>query len=174
MKCLSEPNPDCGGNPPYSASSIHFMLNHTPDWYGAPKPVSISQIHRTLRDMYAAGLVAFEYRIDDGFNGNLPQRVKYWQLADAVDRNKLINEVNGACRRAGRVHGVKMFGSLMFEPVGEAEKKQVVKDLKALMQKTHPDKVDGFTDQFNQLRESLNYVRSNIDLTRDSAKRLAG
>ncbi|PKD39616.1 hypothetical protein CWO84_14240 [Methylomonas sp. Kb3] len=150
------------------------MLEYTPEWYGAANPVSISQIHRTLRDLYAAGLIAFEYRIDDGFNGNLPQRVKYWQLAGEVERNKLINEVNSACRLAGRVHGVMFFGGLIEQPVSEGQKEQVIKNLKAMMQRTHPDKVEGFTDQFKQLQEALAYVRSNIDLMAGSAKQLQG
>lgn len=175
LKCLSEPNADCGGAPPYSASNIHYMLEYGYEWHGVgKKPVSISQINRTLRDLHAAGQIVFEYRIDEHTQNKLPQRVKYWQLADAVDRNKLINEVNCACKLARRAHGVMFFGGLVEKPMDESQKENIIKNLKALMQKTHPDKIDGFTDQFKQLQESLAYVRSNIDLMRDSAKQLAG
>ncbi|WKJ91363.1 hypothetical protein QZJ86_04330 [Methylomonas montana] len=174
LKYLSEPNADCGA-PPYTASDLHYMLEHGYDWHGVDKkPVSISQINRTLRDLYAAGLIVFELKITDTTQNKLPQRVKYWQLAGEVGRNKLINEVNSACRLAGRVHGVMFFGGLIEQPVSEGQKEQVIKNLKAMMQRTHPDKVEGFTDQFKQLQEALAYVRSNIDLTAAPAKQLQG
>jgi hypothetical protein len=173
IKCLTEPNEDCGGAPPYSASSIEYMLEQNPEWYGAPRPVSISQINRTLRDLHAAGLIIFEYRLDDPYGQNgLPQKVKYWQMADGLERNKLIAEVNAVCRTAKKAHGVLFFGGLIEEPFDEAQKIAVIKDLKALMQKTHPDKVEGFLDQFKQLQEALVYVRSQIDILKTPEKRL--
>jgi hypothetical protein len=173
IKCLTEPNEDCGGAPPYSASSIEYMLQQAPEWYGAPRSVSISQINRTLRDLHAAGLIVFEYRLDDPYGQNgLPQKVKYWQMADGLERNKLIGEVNEVCRTAEKAHGVLFFGGLIEKPFDEAQKTAVIKDLKALMQKTHPDKVDGFLDQFKQLQAALVYVRSKIDLLKTPEKRL--
>lgn len=164
IKCLSEQNDDCGGAPPFSASSIHHMLEYNFEWYGASKPTSISQIHRTLRDLHTAGIIVFETRIDDDCNNGLPQRVKYWQLADAVDRNKLIDEVNTTCKLAGKSHGVLLFGALFEQPFDAKEKLEVAQNIKVLMQRTHPDKVSGYEEQFKQLQESLNYVRSKINL----------
>lgn len=172
IKCLTELNSDCGGSPPYSASSIHYMLTESYEWYGASKPVSISQINRTLRDLHDAGLVVFEYRIDPPLYKCLPQRVKYWQMADAVERNKLINEVVDVCTRASKVHGETMFDAVIYNPVSQDEKEAVIKDLKGLMQRTHPDKVDGFSDQFKQLKEWLDFVRSNVDLTKGHVKQI--
>jgi hypothetical protein len=164
IKCLSEPNADCGGAPPYSASSIRYMLEQAPEWYGAPRPVSISQINRTLMDLYVAGLIIFEYRLDEPYGKQgLPQRVKYWQMAADVERNQLIAEVNAVCRTAQRAHGVLFFGGLIEKPFDETQKTAIIKDLKALMQKTHPDKVDGFLNQFKQLQAALVYVRSQLD-----------
>jgi hypothetical protein len=55
----------------------------------------------------------------------------------------------------------------------DAEQKDVViKDLKAMMQRTHPDKIDGYSDQFRQLNEALTYVRSTVDLLKEPDKRL--
>lgn len=68
--------------------------------------------------------------------------------------------------------GVLFFGALLEEPFDEAQKTVVIKDLKALMQKTHPDKVDGFLDQFKRLQAALVYVRSKIDLLKTPEKRL--
>lgn len=173
IKCLTELNDDCGGAPPYSASLIKYMLNSYPECYGAPRPVSISQIHRTLRDLHAVGLVIFEYRLEDpsGQKG-LPQKVKYWQMAEGVERHKLIAEVNAVFRTAQKAHGVLFFGGLLEEPFDDVQKTDVIKDLKALMQKTHPDKVDGFLDQFKQLQEALVYVRSKVDILKTHEKRL--
>lgn len=173
IKCLTEPNEDCGGAPPYSASSIQYMLEQNPEWYGAPRPVSISQINRTLRDLHAAGLIIFEYRLDDPYGQKgLPQKVKYWQMVEGVERNRLITEVNAVCRTAQKAHGVLFFGGLLEKPFDDIQKDAVIKDLKALMQKTHPDKVDGFLDQFKQLQESLVYIRSKVDLLKTPEKRL--
>jgi hypothetical protein len=173
IKCLTEPNEDCGGSPPYSANSIEYMLQQNPEWYGAPRPVSISQINRTLRDLHAAGLIIFEYRLDVAWGQKgLPQKVKYWQMAAGVERNQLIAEVNAVCRTAKKAHGVLFFGGLIEEPFDDAQITAVIKDLKALMQKTHPDKVDGFLDQFKQLQAALVYVRSKIDLLKTPEKRL--
>jgi len=175
IKCLTEPNADCGGVPPYSASSIHYMLEFNFTWYGASRPVSISQINRTLRDLYAAGLITYEERLDDPIShSGLPQRVKYWQLADAVERNRLLQEVNEICSVARKAHGTFLFTKDMYfdKPMNTDQKNAVIKDLKALMQKTHPDKVSGFSDQFKQLKESLTYVRSNTDLLRNHAQQL--
>jgi len=175
IKCLTERNDDCGGCPPFSAASIHYMLEGGNKWYGAEKTVNISQIHRTLRDLLAVGLVVYEMRLDDAWgNGKLPQRVKYWQMADAADRNKLINAVYKVCKLASKAHGTFLFTRDRFfdQPMNAEQKNAIIKDLKGLMQKTHPDKFDGFVGQFKQLQESLAYVRSNVDLLSTPVTRL--
>jgi hypothetical protein len=173
IKCLTEPNQDCGGAPPYSANSLQCMLEQNPEYYGAPRPVSISQINRTLRDLHAAGLIIFEYRLDVAWGQKgLPQKVKYWQMAAGVERNQLIAEVNAVCRTAKKAHGVLFFGGLIEEPFDDVQKTAVIKDLKAFIQKIHLDKVDGFLDQFKQLQEALVYVRRKIDLLKTPEKRL--
>jgi hypothetical protein len=92
------------------------MLQQAPEYYGAPRPVSISQINRTLRDLHAADLIIFEYRLDESYGQQgLPQKVKYWQMADGLERNKLIAEVNAVCRTAKKAHGVLFFGGLLEE-----------------------------------------------------------
>lgn len=151
------------------------MLEHNHKWYGAPQPVSISQINRTLRDLHAAGIIVFEYRLNEPYGQQgLPQRVKYWQVAADVERNQLIAEVNEVCRTAEKAHGTFFLTKNRFfeEPFDDVQKTAVIKDLKALMQKTHPDKVDGFLDQFKQLQAALVYVRSKVDLLKMPEKRL--
>jgi hypothetical protein len=173
IKCLTEPDEDCGGAPPYSASSIEYMFSYNYKWYGMEKPISISQINRTLRDLLADGLIVSESRLDEAHgNRGLPQRVNYWQMADALDRNRLLLEVRDACSTAGKAHGMLLFGGYVYQPMDAEQKDVVIKDLKAMMQRTHPDKIDGYSDQFRQLNEALTYVRSTVDLLKEPDKRL--
>jgi len=119
LKCLTEPNIDCGGIPPYSASSIRYMLEDNFEYYGAVNPVSISQINRTLRDLHAAGLITKDSRIDAPNGDGLPCRVKYWQLSGEIDRNKLLLEIRNALQTAGKCHGTFFNdnGSLLLRTV---------------------------------------------------------
>jgi hypothetical protein len=93
-------------------------------------------------------------------------------MAKGVERNQLIAEVNATCRTAQKAYGVLFFGGFLEEPFDEAQKTAVIKDLKTLMQKTHPDKVDGFLEQFKQLQAALVYVRSKVDLLKSPEKQL--
>lgn len=90
-------------------------------------------------------------------------------MADAVDRNKLMAEVVALTGLAKKTHGVIFFGDLVEQPFNAEQKADVVQQLKSLMQRTHPDKTDGFDDQFWQLQDALSYVRSNVDLTKDKS-----
>jgi len=171
LKCLTEPNVDCGGQPPYSASDVHYMLEHGFKWYGASKPVSISQINRTLRDLLKAGVIIRSSRIDEPFETGLPRLVNYYQLAGAVDRNELKREINLALRAAGQVHGTFLFSTEHFftEPFDPAP---VIADIKALMQRVQPDKTPGYESEFDQLNKALKYCRSKVDLLKNPGKRL--
>jgi hypothetical protein len=171
LKCLSEPDADCG-LPPFSASDVHYLLEHGFVWYGLTKPVSISQINRTLRDLLKAGVIVKETRLDEPRDtGLLASRVNYYQLADAVDRNALLREIDQVLRTAGTVHGTFLFGTDHYfrEPFDPAP---VIADIKGLMQRTHPDKVAGYEAEFDQLNKALKYCRAKIDLLKTPNKRL--
>jgi hypothetical protein len=171
LKCLSEPDADCG-LPPFSASDVHYLLEHGFKWYGAARPVSISQINRTLRDLLKAGVIVKETRIDEPRDtGLLASKVNYYQLADSVDRNALLREIDQVLRTAGNVHGTFLFSTDHFfrEPFDPSP---VIADIKSLMQKTHPDKVKGFEDEFNQLNKALKYCRAKINLLKTPDKKL--
>ena len=172
IRCLSEPNSDCGGYPPYSASDIEYMLEGH-DWYGLKRPVSISQINRTLRDLLAAGLVDRESSIDD-VNSGLPQRVWYYFIAGEKERNKMLHEIKGVLRTAEKCHGTFFFDATTYfdKPFTAKEKEVVIGDIKAMMQRTHPDKATGYEYQFKQLQQALVYCRSDIDLLKTPNKKL--
>ena len=171
LKCLTEPNADCGGQPPYSASSIHYMLEHSFEWYGANNPVSISQINRTLRDLLKAGVIVKVSRIDEPFENGLPRLVNYYQLTNEVDRNELRREINRALRTASQVHGTFLFTTDHFfeKPCDPAP---VIADIKALMQRVQPDKTPGYESEFDQLNKALKYCRAKINLLKTPDKRL--
>ena len=48
----------------------------------------------------------------------------------------------------------------------------VIADIKALMQKTHPDKVAGYEAEFDQLNKALKYARSKVNLLKTPHKKL--
>jgi len=174
LNCLSEPNSDCGGPPPFCADSIHYMLETGFEWYGAKRPVSISQIHRTLRDLFNAGILVKESRLCDPIDGGLPSRVNYWQLASEVEHNALLHEIRGVLRTASKAHGTFFFGHDRFfdQPMDRAEKAAVIADIKTLMQRTHPDKTSGYEQGFNALNQALTYCRSTINLLKTPDKKL--
>jgi hypothetical protein len=174
IKCLSEPNSDCGGPPPFCADSIHYMLETGFEWYGAKRPVSISQINRTLRDLFAAGVIVKESRMCDPIDGGLPSRVNYWQLASEVERNALLHEIRDVLRTASKAHGTFFFGHDHFfdKPMDSAERAAVIADIKSLIQRVHSDKVDGFEYETQQLNKALKYCRSDINLLKTPEKKL--
>ena len=151
------------------------MLEHNWEWYGAKKPVAISQINRTLRDLLAAGVIVKETRIDDSITGNgLPCRVNYYQLADAVERNALLAEINKTLAKAEKCHGTFLFTTDHFfnQPFKAKEKAAVIADIKALIQRSHSDRTDGFEYETQQLNKALKYCRSDIDLLKTPNKQL--
>lgn len=174
IRCLTEPNSDCGGVPPYCASSVHYMLEHNHSWYGLDKPVSISQINRTLRDLFSAGIVVKESRIDDPLADGLPVRVNYWQMAHEIERNKLLAEIRAVLGDAEKAHGTFFFGTDNYfeKPYNSEQKAVVIADIKAMMQRTHPDKVKGFDGEFADLNKALIYCRSTINLLKTPDQRL--
>jgi hypothetical protein len=174
LKCLTEPSADCGGQPPYCASDVYYMLEHNYEWYGAKKPVSISQIHRTLRDLLAAGVLVKETRIDEPLENGLPCRVNYYQLANAVERNAFLTEINQTLAIAEKCHGTFLFTTDHFfnEPFKTKEKAAVIADIKSLIQRSHSDKTAGFEYEVKQLNKALKYCRSDIDLLKTPNKQL--
>ena len=175
LKCLTEPNIDCGDVPLYCASSICYMLETDFEYYGAVKPVSISQINRTLRDLYAAGLITKERRLEEpDTRDGLPRWVNYWQLSGEIDRNKLLLEIRNALQTAGKCHGTFLMTTDQYfcEPFKPDEKAAIITEIKGLMQKTHPDKTAGYESEFNELSQALVYCRARINLLKTSGKRL--
>ncbi len=175
LRLLDDNIDDCGGCPPYSASSLHYALheNGFAEWYAkqdgieppATNPPSIQQIHRTLKDLAAAGLIICEYRIDEPCgHGSLPKRVAYWLLAAKVGFNALVNACNELYAKTKRAKfGINLFGKPFDKGLPPNEVKALKADIKKLMQRTHPDKASGLTEQFKLLQDALAWIKEGIE-----------
>jgi hypothetical protein len=113
LRLLKEGHPDFG-LPPYSAVSVRGILKAE----GINR--SIQQVHRTLNDLAASGLVAVELRIGEEYvnqHGTLKQHVKpvrMFQLASDVEANALEARIQELHRRVERaVVGMNWFGGII-------------------------------------------------------------
>ena len=175
LRLLDDNFEDCGGCPPYSASSLHYMLHdmNMAGWYAKQdgidppkcKPPSIQQIHRTLKDLANAGLIVCKYRLNEACGvGSLPQRVAYWQLAERVEYNAMVNACNQVYNKTKRAKfGINLFGATFDQGLPADEVLALKTEIKSLMQRTHPDKATGFDEQFKLLQEALTWIKDGID-----------
>ena len=160
-----------GETPPYSAGTIAWRLEDALaygwDGYEALKAVPAkTQIYRTLRELWAAGVIVGTRCKDEPIMGNgLPFWVVEYQLAADVDKNALIADCRAIHSKVDKAkHGINFFGSAfdMGLPVNEVNQLSI--EVERLLQKTHPDKVVGFDDQFKQMIECRDWIKSGIPL----------
>jgi hypothetical protein len=161
---------DGGETPPFSAGTIAGRLEDALAYgwqgYEALKAVPAkTQIYRTLRDLLAAGVIVGT-RCKDEMSGNgLPFWVVEYQLAADVDKNALIAACRAVYRKVDKAkHGINLFGSAFDMGLPANEVNQLSIEVKRLLQKTHPDKVGGFDDQFKQMIECRDWIKSGIPL----------
>jgi len=164
--------------PPHSASSIFYILENAFNlkWSGIYEGMktipSENQIRRTLRSLAKEGLIVSR-KVKNDWGGAKQNRLPYWelewQLADDVEHNALITEIQAICNKVERAkYGVSLFGCTPFDYGALPDDVQIMKaKLKALMQKTHPDKADGYTEEFKQLKNCMSMIRSGIPLPTD-------
>lgn len=165
LRMVSEPNIE-GIAPPITVDHMVYYFEYEYGYWGleAPKKVAHSQINRTLRELVAEGLVIFEYRTIETYGNKLLQKVKHYQLLSLKDRNALLSEIHNALRIAKKANGVQFFASLL-EPAWTYEQRmEFIPVLRRLIQKTHPDKVSGFEEQYIDLTKALDYVKTEIDI----------
>jgi len=173
IRLLSETEDTGCGLPPYSASSLLYMMEHGYEWYGLDKVPSISQIHRTLRDLVKQGLIVGEKCKETRYN-QLPIWVTRYQLVEHVERNQLLAAVETLCNRVTRAkQGVNFFGKPIDYGALPDDVAIMKTQLKSLMQRTHPDKADGYSQEFKRLKDCMNMVRSGIPLPTDPAPNTA-
>jgi len=158
--------------PPHSASSIRYALENAINYkfegwpYDAMTTLPTKrQIYRTLKELWAGGLIV-GWRIKrDGYNGTLPFWEIEYQLSGDVYRNALVNECNAVFNKVRKAkHGINFFGVAMDMGLGASEVVLLKQKVKSLMQKTHPDKTAGFEEQFMQMKQCLDLIKSGIPL----------
>ena len=160
-----------GKPPPHSASSVGYNLgnafnrwNYEPYQSMTTLPNS-RQIHRTLKELWHGGLIVGTRRKVEGYSGRLPYWEIEYQLCDEVYKNSMVAECNNLFNKINRAkHGVNFFGSVMDMGLPENEVKPLMLSVKSLMQKTHPDKASGFGEQFQQMKQCSDWIRSGIPL----------
>lgn len=164
--------------PPYSVSSLMYdietMIKYK--WKGyeqySPKsPPSEQQMHRTIKDLLMEGLIVGTKEIQEQHNG-LPCRVIRYQLSTDVEKNFIITECSQLHRKVNKSKfGFNFFGVVMDYGMESGEVEKITAKVKAMMQKTHPDKQEGYVEQFNQMRECMELIRSGIPLPTDPYKK---
>lgn len=156
--------------PPYSASSIRYTLenafNYKWQGYDMKTLPSIIQIHRTLKDLWHGGLiVGTRVKDDGGFNGSLPCWVVRYQLSGEVEKNFIASECQALHRTVSKAkHGTNLFGGVFDMGLPASEVKPLSKKVRAMMQRTHPDKNSDYENEFKLMRECHEWIKSGIPL----------
>lgn len=157
--------------PPHSASSIGYALGMAlayqwPGIYEGMKTLpNKQQIHRTLRELWYGGFIVGNRVKQDGNQNCLPGWVVEYQLSGDVYHNWLIAECSAVFTKVKKAkHGINLFGGVFDMGLPESEVKPLMLKVKALIQKTHPDKADGYADEFMQMKQCSNWIKSGIPL----------
>jgi hypothetical protein len=160
---------DGGEPPPFSASTIAGRLEDALayGWPGYEELKAVpakTQIYRTLRELWVAGVIVGTRFKDEPIMGNgLPFWVVGYQLSSDVDRNALIADCRAIHSKVDKAkNGINFFGSAFDMGLPANEVEQLSIEVKRLLQKTHPDKVVGFDDQFKQMIECRDWIKSGI------------
>jgi hypothetical protein len=165
---------DMDSPPPHSANTVFYILETAFDlkWSGIyegmkTKP-NVNQIRRTLRSLANEGLIVCNRTKQQWFDSSsckLPYWELEWQLSNDVYRNALITECQAVYKKVDKAkHGVNMFGGVFDMGLPANEVKPLMDKVKALMQKTHPDKAAGYEHEFKQMKQCASWIRSGIPL----------
>lgn len=159
------------GLPPYAASSIAYTLTNAFNYkwprYEELKSIpNKQQIHRTLRDLWRDGLVVgTRIKEDASYGGGLPSWVILYQLSSEVEYNHIVAACKALHRKVDKAkHGVNFFGSVMDMGLPADEVAALAIEVKRLLQRTHPDKVQCLDDQFKLMIECRDWIKSGIPL----------
>jgi hypothetical protein len=156
--------------PPHSAYSILYALENAVkyQWEGYEGLKDVprkEQLYRTLRDLLAAGLVVVERQKDEPLENGLPYWCNYYQLAGDVGKNAIIAECNEVYQKVRKAkYGWKLFASVFDMGIPADGVKPLMGRVKALMQKTHPDRVEGLEHEFKQMQECSRIIKSGLPL----------
>jgi len=151
--------PDCGGNPPYSASSIMYTLDtcdikHTR-----------SGVFRTLSDLFKGGLLARTKQPLDRYEG-LDGFQWAYEVASKTEHNKLNTRCDKFCKKALRaMQGVSFFDAVLDYGLPPKEADELIAEGKKLLMLTHPDKVgQAYIERFKRVSTANTALRSGVPL----------
>lgn len=164
--------------PPHSVADLIYMLDDAIkyqwtgyDHYQLKKTPSKQQMHRTIRNLWADGLIVGTKCIDDPIGNGLPSRVIRYQLSSDVNQNYIISECQEVFKKVDKAkHGISLFSQPFDWGLSVQEVKQITAKVKTMLHKTHPDKQKGFTEQFKQMTQCMVWIRSGIPLPTDNLK----
>ena len=90
-------------------------------------------------------------------------------MASEVSQNFIISECYEILKKVNKAkYGLNLFGQPFDYGLSVDEVKQVTSRVKSMLHKTHPDKQQGFTKQFNQMTQCLAWIREGIPLPTDN------
>ena len=171
LRCLTTGHHDCG-LPPYSVSTIHYMLYfYEFDENGVGKFANVSkerkktqmnQIRRTLEEMAMEGIVVISRRKNWDTGTALPFWEKEYQISEMVEVNYFDAELQSIERKISNAYngfGTLFGGKPDGEGLSQEEKDRLTKKVKSLIQKTHPDKVIGKEHIFRSMKKCLDMLR---------------
>jgi len=164
-----EPDP-----PPHSVSEIKSKLEDMHRYGSLKHKVTKQQLHRTVNDLWYAGLIVASRTKVDVFSWCQPYWERQFQLSESVDKTWIITEVNRLHRKTERAKfGITFFGSAPFDyGLIPDEAKELEKAVRSLIQQTHPDKQTGYEDEFIKMKDSLALIKSGIPLPDDPVESL--
>ena len=181
LAALSDEWSDCGGVPPYSVHSLHYVLESMLGAKGfgiydeMQKVPGIAQIHKTLKDLWHSDHIVGTRTLQEPYGDGLPCRVIAYQLSSEVYKNWLTAECNDVHAKTKKAKfGWSWFGSEPFGfglPVDEVH--ALIVQVKSLIQRTHPDKASGFEVQFKQLQECKAWIKDGIPLPEQTVARVS-
>ena len=152
--------PDCGFFPPYPASSLLYELNNMHRAGMLHKPPNRRQLFRTLSDLWHDGIIVASRQRNEACANTLP----YWELCYELSTSSHRNGIRAQCAALHRAvsrakFGVKFFGATFDLGATPEQIAAWRKQARTLAQQTHPDKVDGFIEQFHLIAECLEWLR---------------
>jgi len=173
LQLLAESDGD--GCPPHSVSSLMYLLDNVIQYqwegyehYALVKAPSKQQMHRTIKDLWLEGYIVGSKSIEDPIGSGLPCRVINYQLSSEVNQNYITSECHNIYKKMDRAkYGINMFGKPFDWGLCVDEVKIMTGKVKLMLHKTHPDKQDGFVDQFNQMTQCMAWIREGIPLPTD-------
>lgn len=119
------PDPDW---PAFSASNIRFCLKDT------GVDIHPKAIHRTLKELWEAGLVVAHRVKTDGTSDSLPRWELHFEPCEAMMANyrrQRISQLELFIRR--RTSGLGFFGKTWVDPWAPGDKEHVTRELESLM-----------------------------------------